>query len=549
MKKYLFAILIVGSLLSCNRHTAHWDTLCDVESYIENRPDSALHVLEQIDRAKLTNRSESAKYALLYSMALDKNYIDREDFDVLQDAIDYYKHHGSYTDKMRTCYYQGRIYQNMGDKASAVHCYLIASEYGLKSDDILTKARICVAQGNIYFDMMKWPEVCAINLQAADYFISVDRYSSYVNCMIKAACGYMELGDFEQAKQCLERCAVYVEDVAIGLQNYFYSTLIICCVGIGDEHLIRAQLVAYMSIIPDNYICYNSVALAYQKLGMYDDAFKAMQRVDYGRDKESEMRYYAILTNLNEQQGNYKEAYMNYKKLNELYSDVIYDTFNYDIQFIENKYKAEIENIEIKTRNGYLLMLGCVVLLLLLVYILYIRIKLKHRTMERMMARKEVERQKLLCQQLEYEKENLMEVLLNNQHENEVINDVVMRRLELLNDYFAANISHNQSLGYKVDKELNELLEDRDQFMSSTRLAYTRSHPDFIKYLVDHELTEREIGYCCLCALGLKGKEVGAYMQLRSHYNISSNVRTKLGLDGSDTNLSIYIRNLVLGVK
>ena len=81
--------------------------------------------------------------------------------------------------------------------------------------------------------------------------------------------------------------------------------------------------------------------------------------------------------------------------------------------------------------------------------------------------------------------------------------------------------------------------------MSSTRLAFAGSHPNFMKYLEDHNLTEREIEYCCLYALGLKGKEVGSYIKMRSHFNISSNVRKKLGLVESDTNLGIYIRKLL----
>ena len=72
-------------------------------------------MLEGIGEDDLGSREEKAKYALLMSMALDKNYIDRTDFDVLQPAIDYYEDHGSATDKLRTFYYQGRIYYNRGE--------------------------------------------------------------------------------------------------------------------------------------------------------------------------------------------------------------------------------------------------------------------------------------------------------------------------------------------------------------------------------------------------------------------------------------------------
>ena len=86
-----------------------------VESFIEERPDSALAVLEQINKAELSGKKEKAKHALLLSIALDKNYIDLTDFEILQPAIDYYKNNGSPTEKLRTKYYQGRICQNSGN--------------------------------------------------------------------------------------------------------------------------------------------------------------------------------------------------------------------------------------------------------------------------------------------------------------------------------------------------------------------------------------------------------------------------------------------------
>lgn len=104
--RFIAAVLAAMTIVSCNdaRKSETYRLLEDVDSYIEARPDSALAVLEGIDVEDLGSREEKAKYALLMSMALDKNYIDRTDFEVLQPAIDYYETHGSATDKLRTLY-------------------------------------------------------------------------------------------------------------------------------------------------------------------------------------------------------------------------------------------------------------------------------------------------------------------------------------------------------------------------------------------------------------------------------------------------------------
>lgn len=169
MKHYISIIILAIFLFSCNGHSKHWETLSQVESYIEEKPDSALVTLEQMDLSELSGKEEKAKYALLYSMALDKNFIDKTDFEVLQPAIDYYEDNGSATDKLRTYYYQGRIYQNMGNDALAMESYVNAINNGETSDDILTKARLYVAQGNIYYALMKWEKVCEVNLKAASF--------------------------------------------------------------------------------------------------------------------------------------------------------------------------------------------------------------------------------------------------------------------------------------------------------------------------------------------------------------------------------------------
>ena len=114
-----------------------------------------------------------------------------------------------------------------------------------------------------------------------------------------------------------------------------------------------------------------------------------------------------------------------------------------------------------------------------------------------------------------------------------------------MNKFFTAYITKNSDIDKKANLEMEELLANKDTFMISTKHAFAGSHPEFIKYLEEHGLTEWEIGYCCLYALGLKGKEVGSYIRMRSHYNISSAIREKLGINEHDTNLGIYIRKLL----
>ena len=107
MNRFVIIFLLMSFLLvSCdNRQTK--SLLQDVETYIQERPDSALRVLRKVDSLTLNTKSLRARYSLLFAMALDKNYIDTTALSILEPTVAYYERLGSPQDKMLSCYYFG----------------------------------------------------------------------------------------------------------------------------------------------------------------------------------------------------------------------------------------------------------------------------------------------------------------------------------------------------------------------------------------------------------------------------------------------------------
>ena len=108
MRTFLLVLSIV--ILSGCTSVKVKNTLKDVESYISERPDSALSVLESIERADLKGRRSEAHHALLHAMALDKNYIDVTDDSLANVAVRYYQKHGPKKYLARALYYKGLSY-------------------------------------------------------------------------------------------------------------------------------------------------------------------------------------------------------------------------------------------------------------------------------------------------------------------------------------------------------------------------------------------------------------------------------------------------------
>lgn len=123
MGRFITVILSISVLFaSCdNRQTK--SLLQDVETYIQERPDSALRVLRKVDSLTLNTKALRARYSVLFAMALDKNYIDTTALSILEPTVAYYEKFGSPKDKMLSYYYLGRIYANRKDYPNAVIFY------------------------------------------------------------------------------------------------------------------------------------------------------------------------------------------------------------------------------------------------------------------------------------------------------------------------------------------------------------------------------------------------------------------------------------------
>lgn len=96
----------------------------------------------------------------------------------------------------------------------------------------------------------------------------------------------------------------------------------------------------------------------------------------------------------------------------------------------------------------------------------------------------------------------------------------------------------------KVADTLDELLNNRDKVTGSIGLIYAIYYPRFVAKLAERGLSASEIGYCCLLVIGLKTSELPKVINYSNAYNISSRLRSKLGLTADDGTLSAWLKNV-----
>ena len=547
MKRLIIIFTLVLSLVACNRHSEHWATITAMECIIEERPDSVLNVLQTIDTDELANDEERAKHALLFSMALDKNIIDKTDFEVLQPAIDYYEDNGSATDKMRTYYYQGRIYQNAGNDAAAMECFVNAIYNGEESNDILTKARVYFAQATIYYSLNEFDQYIETNKKAATYFQQEGKYNSYANCLNRIINGYTLKDDAESALPYIDECKHLLGSLSIQRISDFYSSYITYLSNYGTEQQVTEAINQYIFIVPSSKIEWLTIVQAYRKIGNYNEAMSILDKYDVGNNKHDEIKYKALISIVYEKLGKHEEALRAYKEYMVVSDSTQWAIMQQDTQFVEERYNLEMAKArETEAKNRLIIIvLACIVAVLALVIVVYI---IRRRLLFTRAKNRELEVEKQRYEQLYADaiaERDALTKMVEDSSVREEAKAVIKARLDVLNKVIISQITGATSAYKTAYEELESLLADKENFIESTRLTIEGNNPEFITSLRERGLTDEEINICCLYAIGLKGKDIKAYTSQPRHYNQSADIRHKLGLTESDTNLSIFLRDML----
>ena len=544
MKRHiLFAAVVLSIAVSCTGRGII-RALDDIESCLSEHPDSALSVLDSLSTADIQGREANAKFALLYSMALDKSHIDATDDSLINIAVDWYRKHGTADERLKSYYYQGRVYQNAGDNEAAMESFVRAE--ASESEDNMSNGLLYKAMSGIYIQIFDFAKAELYNDRAKECYLLAGDTDKYAGTILFSSDLHYANGDYNSTIACLDSVKTMLDSISTSHRNAYYIQSMRIKRDREDRAGLSDELNQYLSSTGAENISWLDVADYYTYLGQYDKSESALQRYrEFHPEYKDEPAYHIAAYILNDSLGDYRASlddYINYSLLSDSLSLVIAEQ---DTGFIQERYEKDLQ-ME-KERNTRLLVslvsVFSVILLSGIAYILRFRLRQSRREKESLAA--EMSRYKENYSRLKQERDELSEMLSSNPPADRQCMRVLNDRLELLNRFFAAAISGNEDTDRKASHELDRLVSDRDMFLYTTRMTFAAAHPDFINFLESHGLSEWQVEYCCLYAIGLKGKEIGSYLNRKRHYTESSDIRAKLGLDEHDTNLGIYLRELL----
>ena len=128
MRKLITILIVILAAVSCgNIRDAH-NILNDIETFINERPDSALTILDSFDTSLLCRKSILAHHSLLHAQAKDKCYIDETDDSLMIQVANFYEGKSDKEKLFKAYYYLGRIQYNAGNYTESIITYTKAEE-------------------------------------------------------------------------------------------------------------------------------------------------------------------------------------------------------------------------------------------------------------------------------------------------------------------------------------------------------------------------------------------------------------------------------------
>lgn len=171
---YIFLLVLIFAASGCSRNKELLKDLQIAESLMTSRSDSALAILQPYERVRISPQKVRAYYALLYTQARDKNYIDDTNDSLISIAVNYYSKKNDYERLFVSLYYLGRIYENSGQFDIALLTFT-------RAEQLTGKVNNDNAKGLLY------SRIARMYISCYDYNKAVGAYKSSIACYEKTS--------------------------------------------------------------------------------------------------------------------------------------------------------------------------------------------------------------------------------------------------------------------------------------------------------------------------------------------------------------------------
>ena len=177
MRRLIFFFLL-GIIVSCSSERDTVRLVNQAEKIVQEHPDQALRMLDTLSRGNFSSRKERARYGIVKSMALTKNWIEPSSDSLIRPAVEYYGKSRQYDYRMKAWFYFGRVQLVQGELVASLYSFKQAEHAAENTGDDRYKGLIQMGLANVYNRNYNSPEALKHVKKALPFFLAVnDRYN------------------------------------------------------------------------------------------------------------------------------------------------------------------------------------------------------------------------------------------------------------------------------------------------------------------------------------------------------------------------------------
>ncbi len=190
--------LVVVSLviIGCKAHIN--EDFDRIEAFMNESPERALAVLDSIKQIKVKGKAATARFALLYSQALDKNYIDVIDDSLITIAENWYVKKGNIKEKFLAHYYKGVVNLNAEKYPEAITAFSSAQSYEEDINDDYLLGLLYDKIGIVYSSHYDYPKSLKAFEASYDYYKNADKPHHALYALLEIAAAYWNMAETTQ---------------------------------------------------------------------------------------------------------------------------------------------------------------------------------------------------------------------------------------------------------------------------------------------------------------------------------------------------------------
>lgn len=600
---FIYIIIIFFLLISgCGRSgqvNKQIPELVKAEKVMFDHPDSALHILEKMEKpSSRTDKENHALWCLLTSQAKVKQLMKISSDSLVRIAYDYYKPTENTRRKAMSALYMGDINYELGNIEDAMQYYLEGKTEVEKTDDYKTGYLIMFSLGKLYLFRNFADYALEACTAAYDYAVKDSNKRYQMTALRYLARSYCLTNELTKAIDAYNQCASLALELGLGTDRYYYKVQTEIALVYANSGNLEKSLILSKSL-PVEYQSTVIIGKNYYYLNQYDSAYYYLNK-SLGTDNVyTKTLIYELLYKISKYP-KYQHSLKDYCDSLLYYNDsilrldkskeiIVYKEKYNNEKLITAKQKLEIE----KANITYWWMFTIVIVLFLLILLIYIylhkRITL-HQKEEEMtnlalqLHQKELEVEKnesyIVELQSQFEKYNKkeefyieqVEAFKNLKKENERLSLEKNMLHEKIASYSISShelsnvktLSDRLLLLEKREKELCSLLLSQIPFLRKLHLQpvyLNETELNDICKIADNifqeftqrlskdisVLSEHEIILCSLIKLRFSITEISIFLNItpasvsRSKLRIKNKIFSELGEDSKGKSLDIWL--------